>query len=216
MTGPIVLTFPVQVPPGFRPSDGDGDGPDLRGDGKPCPCQDGDHRPRWGGGFDAGRAGKLHRAIDIMAAEGSLVVAPCDGVVPLRVAMTLDGKPGPHRGAGTGAKAGHYVCVTDARGWRWYVSHLRDASLVAPGDHVQAGQPLGYVGRTGNASYHTRTGKRGCPHAHVSLTRPPGMTQRELSRLRGPDGKPVRFQGDKVDCVPFLRPLYDAGGWRRP
>lgn len=207
---PIVECFPVVVPASFLPSDVDGDGVDLRGDGRPCPGYGEDKRPKWGGGFDSPRGPQRHwhRAIDIMAAEGALIVSPCDGVVPETVRMSLDGRRGPHPGSGQGEKAGNYVCIVDENGWRWYFSHMRDPALVQPGEQVTAGQVVGYVGRTGNASYNTRTGKRGCPHLHAALTRPAGMTSRQLNRLRGPDGQPVRWKGDKVDPVPFLRPFY--------
>lgn len=207
----IAQCFPVVVPPDFSPSDADDDGDDMRWDGKPCPCQEPPHLPRFGGGFHDARGEHRHTAIDIMAAEGSLVVAPCDGIVPDRVRMKLDGKSGPHPGAGTGKKAGNYVCV-ESDGWRWYMSHLRDVPLVGAGTCVTAGTPLGYVGRTGNAvrTYQGKDGRilRGCPHLHLALT---ALTSENVRQARR-EGLDVL--GRKVDPVPVLRPLYEAGGWR--
>jgi murein DD-endopeptidase MepM/ murein hydrolase activator NlpD len=206
--GPIVTAFPVQIPAGFAPSDVDGDGADLNAAGKLCPGYGApDYRPRWGGGFDAPRGPRKlkHRAIDIMAAEGALVVppAPCEVV---RVDLT--------------EKGGNCLYLRDEHGWIWYFGHLRDRPFVDPGAIVDpASTVLGYVGRTGNAVRVYRGPKgevrRGCAHLHASLTRPEGMISAVLRRLRGPDGELVAFSGEKVDPVPWLKPAYDAGGWRR-
>lgn len=199
---PVVVAFPVQIPPGFVPSDRDGDGDDRGPSGKVCPGYDvaGGYRPRWGGGFDAprGPARLAHRAIDIMAAEGALVVAPATCIVV---------------SAGTTPKGGNCVTLRDLGGWVWYLAHMRDAPLVMVGAELAAGDIVGYVGRSGNAVRRTREGLRGCPHVHMSLTVPKGV--RLPRQILGPDGKPVARRGEKIDAVPFLRPLYDAGGWRR-
>lgn len=195
--GPVLPThFPVLIPQGFAPSDSDGDGVDVRWDRKRCPGQDAadGYRPRWGGGFFAPRGRFLHAAIDIMAAEGAHFVAPAAGTVPRTVRVGSRSQPG----AGTSTKGGHYVFLTDAHGWEWYASHLRDEPLVRPGDVVDAGQLLGYVGRTGNASRRYRDGSiRGCPHLHLRL------------------GKQLWTPGAarKYDSRVLLQPLYDARGW---
>lgn len=199
-TGPIVTAFPVQIPTGFTPSDRDGDGVDVNGSNRTCPGYDAasGYRPRWGGGFEAPRGPKAlaHRAIDIMAAEGSLLVPP-------GISEVID--------VGDTPKGGHCLYLRDAHGWVWYIAHMRDAPFVKAGDQVDpASTILGYVGRSGNASYDTKTGKKGCPHAHISLTRPPGSSAVRIRRELG-----VAVRGEKVDPVPFLKPLYDAGGWRR-
>jgi hypothetical protein len=96
MSLPTVAFFPVVVPPGFKPVDPENDGTDISWKGEPCPCQSGDYRPAWGGGFDAGRVreGKAlaHRAIDIMGAQGCEIRS----IGPGRVAR--DWRPGPGRG----------------------------------------------------------------------------------------------------------------------
>lgn len=204
------MIFPVQIPPDFQPSDSDGDGVDLRWDGKPCPCQEPPYRPAWGGGFRAARGKHIHGAIDIMAAEGALVVAPSDGTIPLEVrGVTMDGKPGPHPGAGTKDKAGHYFfLVTEDGSLRWYGSHLRDKPLVEPGAKVQAGDLLGYVGRTGNASVKRASGIRGCPHLHLALR---ALTRDRVAAARA---EGVDVQGTALDPVPFLRRAF--ADWRHP
>lgn len=195
--GPVITThFPCFVPEGFTPSDSDGDGPDRRWDKRLCPGQDpaDGYRPRWGGGFFAARGKHLHAAIDIMTAEGVDVRAPSAGTVPTTVRVGGQRRPG----AGTSAKGGHYLFLVDAHGWEWYLAHLRDLPLAAPGDAVEAGALLGYVGRTGNASRVYRdTSRRGCPHLHLRVGRQlwtPGIAR-------------------KYDPRALLDALYDAGGW---
>lgn len=193
--GPVVRFFPVVIPRGFVPSDVDGDGADRRWDRKLCPGQSPDdgYRPRWGAGFWAARGEHLHAAVDIMAGEGAAVIAPSDGTIPYRVRVSRKDRPG----AGTSPKGGNYLFVRSGR-WEWYLSHLRDPPFLQPGASVRAGELLGYVGRTGNASRRYRDGSiRGCPHLHLRL------------------GYVLRSGGvRKYDSVPLLRPLYDAGGWR--
>jgi murein DD-endopeptidase MepM/ murein hydrolase activator NlpD len=200
MTSPIVLAFPVQIPLGFVPTDADRDGTDRGPTHKVCPGYDAatGHRPRWGGGFDAPRGpDKLaHRAIDIMAAEGAFVCAPAPCTIEW---------------AGWSPKGGHHLFLIDPNGWRWYFAHLRDTPLAVTGQSVEAGDVVGFVGRTGNAVRTTKLGLRGCPHLHASLSVPMGAPK----IIRGPDGASVARRGTKVDVVPFLLPLYQAGGWRR-
>ena len=209
IVAPIVLAFPVQIPRGFVPLDLDADGTDLNHAGRPCPGYEPPYQPRWGGGFLAPRGPRklAHRALDIMAAEGALVVAPTACSVR-EVALT--------------PKGGHCLYLVDAAGWTWYMAHLASAPLVAEGAELEAGALVGYVGRTGNASYHVRRGRRGCPHLHVSLTRPAGSTLpvrvKRLLRLLASDeetGEKLRVSGEKVDLQPLLAGLYHAGGWRR-
>lgn len=195
---PQVQAFPVVIPAGFKPSDIDADGTDLGPSGKVCPGYDAasGYRPRWGGGFLAPRGPQklAHRAIDIMAAEGAHVVAPEAGVI---------------RDTGTSPKGGHHLYLVGHDGWIWYLAHLRDPARVLAGMEVGAGDVLGLVGRTGNAVRTTRAGLRGCPHLHLSLTRPRGVRLNPVL----PGGERVALLGDKVDPVPVLRTVYDAG-WR--
>lgn len=197
---PIAVCFPVRIPSGFTPSDIDADGTDLGPSGKVCPGYDAasGYRPRWGGGFTAPRGpqGLAHRAVDIMAAEGAHVVAPVAGVI---------------RDSGTSPKGGNHLYLVGHDGWIWYLAHLRDPVRWGPGSDIGAGELLGIVGRTGNAVRRTREGLRGCPHLHLSLTRPRGGGRLQPVLL---SGERVAVMGDKIDPVPILRDLYDAGGWR--
>jgi murein DD-endopeptidase MepM/ murein hydrolase activator NlpD len=106
--------------------------------------------------FDAARsAGRRHDAIDIMAAEGTPVIAASDGMVEklfnsVRGGMTI------------------YERSPDQK-WIYYYAHL---SAYAPGLHegqqVKRGQVIGRVGHTGDAS-------ASGPHLHFAVnTMAPG------------------------------------------
>lgn len=106
--------------------------------------------------FTAARAGgaRVHDAIDIMAAEGTPVVAAAQG----RVEKLFLSKPG-------GMTI--YVRSPDGR-TIYYYAHLRDyAPGLVEGQTVIAGQRLGSVGHTGNANPDG-------PHLHFAVmqTRP--------------------------------------------
>jgi murein DD-endopeptidase MepM/ murein hydrolase activator NlpD len=197
---PEIVCFPVVIPAGFSPSDIDADGDDRGPSGKVCPGYDAasGYRPRWGGGFRAVRGPQqlAHRAIDIMAAEGALVVAIADCEVV---------------SAGESPKGGHHAFLRDRRGWVWYMAHMRDPLALVAGQALRAGELVGIVGRTGNAVRRTREGLRGCPHLHLSLTRPRTLRGRDV---RTAAGAAVDFLGEKSDPVPFLAPVYEAGGWK--
>jgi murein DD-endopeptidase MepM/ murein hydrolase activator NlpD len=98
--------------------------------------------------FGAPRAGHRHQGQDISATEGTPVVAPWAGMVEF-VSFQRGG-------------AGWYVVLDGDREARDYVfMHLSAGSiLVAPGQHVGAGQPIAQVGRTGRASG---------PHLHFEI-----------------------------------------------
>lgn len=101
--------------------------------------------------FTAARAGgaRIHDAIDIMAAEGTPVIAAAPG----KIEKLFLSKPGGNT---------IYVRSPDGR-MIYYYAHLRDyAPGLAEGQQVIAGQRLGSVGHTGNAS------PQG-PHLHFAL-----------------------------------------------
>lgn len=188
--------FPVQVSEGFQPTSIE----HLRWDGRPCPCQKDPFKPAWGGGFRSKRGAHDHDAVDIMAAEGTPILAPCDGYIPDTHRIKMDGVFKAHPGVGTGTRAGNYFFLFSSDGhWMWYGSHLMAPSHLKPGDQVKAGDLIGYVGATGNAK--SRNG-RGCPHLHLALT---AVTRDARKSARGlkVDSK---ISG-KVDPVPFLKPL---------
>jgi murein DD-endopeptidase MepM/ murein hydrolase activator NlpD len=97
--------------------------------------------------FGAVRRGYAHRGQDIIAAEGTPVVAPVPGVIRWRA----------YQAGG----AGHYVILRGDDGRDYAFMHFRDGSVVvAKGDRVAAGARLGEVGHTGHASG---------PHLHFEI-----------------------------------------------
>jgi len=104
--------------------------------------------------YTAARAGgaRTHDAIDIMAAEGTPVLAAADGTV--EKLFYSDG--------GGGITA--YVRSPDQR-WTYYYAHLQGyAPGLAEGQKVKRGQLIARVGSTGNAS---AIG----PHLHFAINR---------------------------------------------
>ena len=102
--------------------------------------------------FTQARAGgaRVHDAIDIMANEGTPVIAATDGTVE-----KLFLSPG-----GGGITA--YVRSPDQR-WTYYYAHLQGyAPGLAEGQKVKRGQVLGRVGHTGNANPEG-------PHLHFAI-----------------------------------------------
>jgi murein DD-endopeptidase MepM/ murein hydrolase activator NlpD len=104
--------------------------------------------------FTQARAGgaRVHDAIDIMASEGTPVVAAGDGTVE-KLFYSQGG------GGNT-----IYVRSPDGR-WTYYYAHLQSyAPGLAEGQRVRRGQLLGRVGHTGNASPDG-------PHLHFAINR---------------------------------------------
>ena len=102
--------------------------------------------------FTQARAGgaRVHDAIDIMAAEGTPVIAATEGKV--EKLFFSEG--------GGGITA--YVRSPDQR-WTYYYAHLQSyAPGLAEGQTVKQGQLIGRVGHTGNAS-------PGGPHLHFAI-----------------------------------------------
>ena len=101
--------------------------------------------------YTQARAGgaRRHDAIDIMAAEGTPVVAAADGLVE-KIFNSAQG----------GLTV--YVRSNDRR-WTYYYAHLqRYAPGLAEGQKVRRGQLLGTVGHTGNAN-------PAGPHLHFAI-----------------------------------------------
>ena len=95
--------------------------------------------------------GRGHQGQDVFAACGTPVVAARAGVVKFKQFQSA---------------AGNYVVIDGARTDVDYAyMHLREAALVAEGEHVRTGQPIGFVGATGRAS--------GC-HLHFEQWSAPG------------------------------------------
>jgi murein DD-endopeptidase MepM/ murein hydrolase activator NlpD len=116
--------------------------------------------------FGARRAGHTHQGQDVLAAEGTPLVSPIRGRALYRASQP--------RGAG------NYVVIHGADGRDYVFMHLRSRALVAAGAAVRAGQRIGAVGHTGDA-----TG----PHLHFEVW----------------IGGWYAHGGHPVDPLPFLR-----------
>jgi murein DD-endopeptidase MepM/ murein hydrolase activator NlpD len=103
--------------------------------------------------FTQARAGgRPHDAIDIMAPRGTPVIAAAEGTVEKLFFS--------HGGGGITA----YVRSPD-RAWSYYYAHLDGyAPGLAEGQQVRRGDPIGFVGSTGNASPDG-------PHLHFAISR---------------------------------------------
>lgn len=104
--------------------------------------------------YTQARAGgaRTHDAIDIMAPEGTAVLAAADGTVE-KLFLSQ---------GGGGITV--YVRSPDQR-WTYYYAHLQSyAPGLAEGMKIRRGQPLGRVGHTGNAS-------AAGPHLHFAINR---------------------------------------------
>jgi murein DD-endopeptidase MepM/ murein hydrolase activator NlpD len=89
--------------------------------------------------FGAGRRGHSHEGQDILAAEGTPVVAPQNGTVRF-----VDNQP---------SGAGWYVVLAADDGRTFFFAHLQEGSIPVPqGARVAAGQPIGRVGTTGSTT----------------------------------------------------------------
>jgi murein DD-endopeptidase MepM/ murein hydrolase activator NlpD len=97
--------------------------------------------------FGAARSGHTHQGQDVIAAEGTPLVAPIAGTITWRA----------YQAAG----AGYYVVLHGTDGRDYVFMHFADGSLVVDkGDVVAAGQRLGSVGATGDADG---------PHLHFEI-----------------------------------------------
>jgi murein DD-endopeptidase MepM/ murein hydrolase activator NlpD len=105
----------------------------------------------YGDGFGAGRGGRRHEGQDVMAACGTKLVAARAGKVQVRSKHPL---------------AGNYIVIdNDANGSDFAYMHLKGPSPRQLGEHVRAGQKIGRVGKTGNAT--------AC-HLHFEIHTSPG------------------------------------------
>jgi len=101
----------------------------------------------YGDGFGVARPGHVHQGQDVLAAEGTQVVAPTAGTISSTS----------YQAAG----AGYYVVEHAADGRDFFFAHCQAASFaVTDGASVAAGAPLCRVGHTGDA-----TG----PHLHFEI-----------------------------------------------
>lgn len=84
-------------------------------------------------------AARGHHGIDIFARRRAPLVAVAPGTI-VRVGVVS-------------ATSGLRVRLRDDCGWEYYYGHL-DQAVVSPGQRVQAGQLIGYMGNTGTSGVH--------------------------------------------------------------
>jgi murein DD-endopeptidase MepM/ murein hydrolase activator NlpD len=108
-----------------------------------------------------GRFHALYPAADILARCGAVARSPVDGVV-----LELSRVDKFVKAAPDGAdKGGLFVSIRGADGVRYYSAHLSTVgATLRPGAEVKAGDPIGLVGRTGNAN--------NICHVHFALSPP--------------------------------------------
>lgn len=91
--------------------------------------------PNFGDPRDGGA--RSHEGLDIIALEDTPIVSPTDAVV-LRT--------------GSGSSSGKYVYTANPGGETFVYMHLTEIADIDSGDVIEAGDVIGYVGNTGNAS----------------------------------------------------------------
>lgn len=131
---------------------------------------------------------RTHLAADIMAPEGARIVAPVAGRI-VRPHLTDEGL------------TGYGLSLIERRAgvsYLWHFAHMREAPTLREGDRVQAGDLLGYVGASGNATHTDRHGVvHRAYHLHLQVERLPGRERIDptmaLVQVAERDTVPVRY-----------------------
>jgi peptidoglycan LD-endopeptidase LytH len=118
----------------------------------------------WG---DSREGGRGHQGIDIFAPRGTPVHSTTEGL--------LDDK-------GIRGLGGRVVTITGPGGYRHYYAHLEDWAAQKPGDWVEPGEVIGYVGDSGNAAW------KGT-HLHYGIYSPSGAAVDPYPLLTGRPGR---------------------------
>ncbi len=110
----------------------------------------------------------VERGVAVLAAAAGRVATVRDGIA--------DGFPDELGTLGSpGRECGNGVVLDHGGGWRTQYCHLRQGSVsVAPGEAVEAGEPLGMVGMSGLAEF---------PHLHLTVWR----GERAVDPFLGPE-----------------------------
>lgn len=103
-------------------------------------------------GYDPNKKIELHHgshpgAADLFAPEGTPVVAMMGGTVTQ---------------VGSGGLGGYSATIKGDDGLTYYYAHFSEAAQVSQGQRVETGQPIGKVGRSGNAASTP-------PHLHLGV-----------------------------------------------
>ena len=101
--------------------------------------------PSFGDPRDGGS--RQHEGLDMMAIDGTPIVSPTEAVV-IRV--------------GDGSGSGKYVSTANPGGETYVYMHLSEVADIDEGDELEAGDLIGFVGNTGNAS-------GGAAHLHFEI-----------------------------------------------
>lgn len=118
---------------------------------------------------DPRSGGRVHEGIDIFAPRGTPVGSATPGIVIQRGELGLGGR---------------VVSVLGPGGYRHYYAHLDDWAAPRPGDWVEAGEVIGYVGDSGNAA-------GGPPHLHYGVYAPGGGAMNPYLLLVAPRPAPA-------------------------
>lgn len=124
----------------------------------------------WG---DARSNGRSHEGIDILAPRGTPIISPTKAVVSQ---------------IGYGANGGNYVYTINPGGERFYYAHLDSyAEGLVKGKVLEAGDVIGHVGNTGNASggpthLHFGIYKNGASNPYPRIT--VNWTSEELTAIK--------------------------------
>ena len=117
---------------------------------------------------DEDRGGRIHEGVDIAAPRGTLIHATLDGEIVK---------------TGLSSSYGNFVEVEHVGGIHSFYAHMSRTAGLKVGDPVKAGEVIGYVGATGDA-----TG----PHLHFEI------------RKDGAHFDPARFMGHAFTTVASL------------
>jgi murein DD-endopeptidase MepM/ murein hydrolase activator NlpD len=187
---PPIHSFPVRYPNPWRPSRRAAALPNDRWSLE-IRFRDSFHDPRGSG---------QHHAIDILGDEGLIVASSTDGTVAESF-IDIDGIE--HPGACYTTAAGNIVVIIDPAGYMHYYAHLREAAMVSAGQHVLAGQQIGWLGRTGTLA------AGGPLHLHYQVSEP----LRDASR-HNTSGFSTRDNGRiRYNQFPELRGQAQHGPW---